>query len=104
MPEEGGLGAHLTLDLGGQAKFGPDVEWVDSIDYAVDPARAQTFYQKIRHYWPGLPDGALEPSYSGEASSCYMIDMRSNDMLDAPAGSTCISQAGRGELLFILLL
>ena len=66
MPENGGLGAHLTLDLANQAKFGPDVEWVDSIDYTVDPGRAETFYSKIRHYWPGLPDGALQPSYSGE--------------------------------------
>ncbi|KAK9905552.1 hypothetical protein WJX75_002032 [Coccomyxa subellipsoidea] len=65
MPENGGLGAHLTLDLANQAKFGPDVEWVDSIDYTVDPGRAETFYSKIRHYWPGLPDGALQPSYSG---------------------------------------
>ncbi|EIE23651.1 FAD dependent oxidoreductase, partial [Coccomyxa subellipsoidea C-169] len=66
MPENGGLGAHLTLDLANQAKFGPDVEWVDSIDYTVDPKRAENFYSKIRHYWPGLPDGALQPSYSGK--------------------------------------
>ncbi|CAK0783296.1 hypothetical protein CVIRNUC_006495 [Coccomyxa viridis] len=65
MPEEGGLGAHLTLDLAGQAKFGPDVEWVDSIDYTVDPGRAEGFYHTIRRYWPSLPDGALQPSYSG---------------------------------------
>ena len=67
MPEEGGLGAHLTLDLAGQAKFGPDVEWVDSIDYTVDPDRASGFYHTIRRYWPSLPDGALQPSYSGAA-------------------------------------
>ena len=65
MPEEGGLGAHLTLDLAGQAKFGPDVEWVDSIDYKVNPERAKGFYHTIRRYWPTLPDGALQPSYSG---------------------------------------
>ena len=65
MPEEGGLGAHLTLDLAGQAKFGPDVEWVDSIDYTVHPERAEGFYHTIRRYWPTLPDGALQPSYSG---------------------------------------
>ena len=65
VPEPGGLGVHLTLDLAGQARFGPDVEWVDSIDYAVDPARADRFYPAIRRYWPTLPDGALMPSYSG---------------------------------------
>jgi L-2-hydroxyglutarate oxidase LhgO len=65
VPEPGGLGVHLTLDMAGHARFGPDVEWVDSIDYAVDPARAERFYPAIRRYWPGLPDGALMPSYSG---------------------------------------
>ncbi len=65
VPEPGGLGVHLTLDLAGQARFGPDVEWVDSIEYAVDPARAERFYPAIRRYWPDLPDGALMPSYSG---------------------------------------
>ena len=65
VPEPGGLGVHLTLDLAGQARFGPDVEWVDSIDYAVDPDRAARFYPAIRRYWPELPDGALMPSYSG---------------------------------------
>jgi L-2-hydroxyglutarate oxidase LhgO len=65
VPEPGGLGVHLTLDLAGQARFGPDVEWVERIDYAVDPARAERFYPAIRRYWPTLPDGALMPSYSG---------------------------------------
>ena len=65
VPEPGGLGVHLTLDMAGQARFGPDVEWVDTIDYAVDPARAARFYPAIRKYWPSLPDGALMPSYSG---------------------------------------
>jgi len=70
VPEPGGLGVHLTLDLAGQARFGPDVEWlhVDSaaaIDYAVDPARSALFYAAIRRYWPGLKDGALVPAYSG---------------------------------------
>src|ERR1700733_11406046 len=65
VPEPGGLGVHLTLDMAGQARFGPDVEWVDHIDYAVDPARAERFYPAIRRYWPALPDGALMPSYSG---------------------------------------
>jgi len=65
VPEPGGLGVHLTLDLAGQARFGPDVEWVDTMDYAVDPARAERFYPAIRRYWPDLPDGALMPAYSG---------------------------------------
>lgn len=65
VPEPGGLGVHLTLDLAGQAKFGPDVEWVDKLDYTVDPARAERFYRAIRRYWPALPDGALRPGYAG---------------------------------------
>ncbi|MGA2082014.1 MAG: NAD(P)/FAD-dependent oxidoreductase [Holophaga sp.] len=65
VPEAAGLGVHLTLDLAGQARFGPDVEWVDHIDYGVDPARAASFYAAIRTYWPGLPDGALQPAYAG---------------------------------------
>jgi L-2-hydroxyglutarate oxidase LhgO len=65
MPEPGGLGTHLTLDLGGQAKFGPDVEWVETQDYAVDPARLETFQAAIRRYWPGLKDGQLNPGYAG---------------------------------------
>jgi L-2-hydroxyglutarate oxidase LhgO len=65
VPEPGGLGVHVTLDLGGRARFGPDVEWVDRIDYTVDPQRAEGFYAAIRRYWPELPDGALEPDYAG---------------------------------------
>jgi L-2-hydroxyglutarate oxidase LhgO len=65
VPEPGGLGVHVTLDLGGRARFGPDVEWVDRIDYTVDPRRAEGFYGAVRRYWPGLPDGALEPGYAG---------------------------------------
>jgi L-2-hydroxyglutarate oxidase LhgO len=55
----------LTLDLAGQAKFGPDQEWIDVIDYAVDPDRARSFYDAVRLYYPGLADGALTPAYSG---------------------------------------
>jgi L-2-hydroxyglutarate oxidase LhgO len=73
LPEPGGLGVHLTLDLGGQARFGPDVEWLENrlkspggeLDYSVAPERADTFYAEVRHYWPGLPDGALVPAYAG---------------------------------------
>lgn len=63
--EAGGLGVHVTLDLQGRARFGPDVEWIDAIDWSVDPARGEKFYAAIRRYWPGLADGALAPAYSG---------------------------------------
>jgi L-2-hydroxyglutarate oxidase LhgO len=65
VPVPGGLGVHVTLDLAGQTRFGPDVEAIDEIDYDVDLARADAFYAEIRKYWPGLPDGALAPAYAG---------------------------------------
>ena len=66
VPEAAGLGVHLTIDLGGQAKFGPDVEWVDSPDdLLVDPSRSDAFYAEVRKYWPGLKDGALQAGYAG---------------------------------------
>jgi L-2-hydroxyglutarate oxidase LhgO len=65
VPEPGGLGVHVTLDLAGQARFGPDVEWVDKIGYDVDPRRSERFYAAIRRYWPGLPDASLSPGYAG---------------------------------------
>ncbi|HYR37248.1 MAG TPA: NAD(P)/FAD-dependent oxidoreductase [Burkholderiales bacterium] len=65
VPEPGGLGVHVTLDLAGQARFGPDVEWVERINYDVDPRRADRFYASIRRYWPGLPDNSLSPGYAG---------------------------------------
>lgn len=89
VPEAAGLGVHVTLDLGGQMRFGPDVEWLpdsvglDEIDYTVDPRRADVFYGAIRRYWPALPDGALQPSYAGvrpkiqaegEAAKDFVID------------------------------
>jgi len=67
-PIEGGLGVHVTLDLAGRMRFGPDVEWLDSaapVSYEVDPGRAASFYDSIRSYWPGLPDNALVPDYCG---------------------------------------
>jgi L-2-hydroxyglutarate oxidase LhgO len=66
VPQAAGLGVHLTLDLGGQAKFGPDVQWVENPDdLTVDPARGNGFYDEVRKYWPGLQDGALLPGYAG---------------------------------------
>ena len=65
MPETWGLGVHLTLDLEGRARFGPDVEWVDKVEYKTSPEICDKFYPVIRQYWPGLPDGSLRPSYSG---------------------------------------
>ena len=82
-PVEGGLGTHLTLDLAGRMRFGPDVEWIDQESYEVDPRRADSFYASIRRYWPGLPDGALVPDYAGirpklsgpgEPAADFMID------------------------------
>jgi L-2-hydroxyglutarate oxidase LhgO len=65
VPVPGGLGTHVTLDLAGRARFGPDVEWVDSVDYRFDETREAGFYRSVRRYWPGLPDGALQPGYTG---------------------------------------
>ena len=65
VPEPGGLGVHVTLDLAGQARFGPDVEWIERPGYQVDPARAEKFYGAVRRYWPGLADGAIQPGYAG---------------------------------------
>ena len=83
VPEAAGLGVHLTLDLGGQAKFGPDVQWVqDPSDLQVDPRRGDAFYAEVRKYWPALQDGALQPGYAGmrpkinapqEAAADFMI-------------------------------
>lgn len=84
VPEPGGLGVHLTIDLGDQAKFGPDVQWVESADdLVVDPARGDGFYAEVRKYWPALPDGALIAGYAGmrpkisgpgESAADFMID------------------------------
>lgn len=65
IPGQAHLGVHLTLDLAGQARFGPDVEWIDREAYDVDPRRADAFYAEVRQYWPGLPDGSLQPAYAG---------------------------------------
>jgi len=65
MPNDAGLGVHLTLDMGGRAKFGPDTEWIEEENYLVNPEHGSTFDQAIRSWWPGLPEHALEPGYAG---------------------------------------
>jgi L-2-hydroxyglutarate oxidase LhgO len=65
VPVPGGLGTHVTLDLAGQARFGPDVQWVEAVDYGFDESRDASFYASIRRYWPALADGALQPGYTG---------------------------------------
>jgi L-2-hydroxyglutarate oxidase LhgO len=65
VPIPGGLGVHVTLDLAGRMRFGPDVEWIEQENYDVDPGRASAFYQRIRDYWPALPENGLVPDYAG---------------------------------------
>jgi L-2-hydroxyglutarate oxidase LhgO len=90
-PHDAWLGVHVTLDLGGQAKFGPDLEWLsaqtpEQIDYQVDPAGASAFYAAVRQYWPALPDGALQPSYSGVRPKIHGPGMPAPDFrIDGPA-------------------
>jgi L-2-hydroxyglutarate oxidase LhgO len=88
IPEPGGLGVHLTLDMAGQAKFGPDVEWLDidaeeQIDYTVNPKRGEGFYEAVRRYWPDLKDGSLQPDYSGVRAKIVPAN--------TPAGDFCFS-------------
>jgi L-2-hydroxyglutarate oxidase LhgO len=81
VPEAAGLGVHLTLDLAGQGRFGPDVEWITEIDYDVDLSRADGFYRAIREYWPGLKDGQLAPGYAGVRPKLAGPDEPANDFL-----------------------
>jgi L-2-hydroxyglutarate oxidase LhgO len=88
IPELGGLGVHLTLDMAGQAKFGPDVEWLDiesehQIDYTVSPQRSEGFYEAVRRYWPGLKNESLQPDYSGVRAKIVPPN--------APAGDFCFN-------------
>lgn len=95
LPEAGGLGVHLTLDLAGQARFGPDVEWlpdpvpgtpIGDFDYRVDPARGNAFYAEIRRYWPALRDGALAPSYAGvRPKICGRAEPAADFLIQGPA-------------------
>ena len=81
VPEKAGLGVHVTVDLAGQVRFGPDVEWVDGIDYDVDPARADKFYEEVRKYYPALEDGAIQPGYSGIRPKIQSPDEAARDFL-----------------------
>lgn len=81
VPVKGGLGIHLTLDLAGQARFGPDVEWVDALDYAVNPGRVERFYRGIRRYYPDLADGSLLPAYSGIRPKIVPPEIASQDFV-----------------------
>ncbi len=85
-PIHGALGTHYRRDLGGQAVFGPDLAYVDTLDYSVDPARATSFYEYIRKFWPGLPDGALNPDYAGIRPKLHGPDEPQPDFrIDGPA-------------------
>ncbi len=81
LPGTASLGLHYTLDLSGQGRFGPDVEWVNAISYAVDPGRADLFYSAIRKYWPGLPDGSLRPGYAGIRPKIQAPDEPAHDFV-----------------------
>jgi L-2-hydroxyglutarate oxidase LhgO len=91
VPEEAGLGVHLTLDLAGRARFGPDVQWIepespDAIDYRVDGTRLAAFEAEIRRYWPGLPTNSLQADYSGVRPKLQLQGAQSNDFqLQGPA-------------------
>lgn len=112
-PEAAGLGIHMTLDLAGQARFGPDVEWIKELDYRVDPARVEAFYPAIRKYWPGLPDRSLHTDYSGirpkisapgEPARDFVISSEADHGvpglinlfgIESPGLTSCLALAGR---------
>lgn len=105
VPEPGGLGVHLTLDMAGRARFGPDVEWIDTIDFGVDPGRAEPFYRAIRRYWPALPDGSLHADYCGirpkiadQAVADFVIEAASVNLvnlygIESPGLTSCLAIA-----------
>ena len=118
VPEPGGLGVHLTLDMAGRARFGPDVEWLDvaspdEIDYRVDPQRSEKFYAAIRRYWPDLRDGELAADYSGVRPKIVpagqpdadftIVDHTADGMpgliglygIESPGITSCLAIAGR---------
>lgn len=81
LPEAGGLGVHLTVDLGGQARFGPDVEWLERPEFIVNDARKPAFLEAVRRYWPALPDNALTPDYAGVRPKVFVSDAPLDDFL-----------------------
>ena len=86
-PVEGGLGTHVTLDMAGRMRFGPDVEWLDAESYTVDPKRAESFYASVRTYFPALPDNSLVPDYCGIRPKLTGKGEPAADFLiDGPAG------------------
>ena len=110
LPTDGGLGVHATLDLSGQLRFGPDVEWTDSIDYSLDETRSLAFYKAIRNYWPALPDGALQPGYvgirpklcgPGDPAADFQIELSGSDRakliqlfgIESPGLTACLAIA-----------
>jgi L-2-hydroxyglutarate oxidase LhgO len=101
VPEDGGLGVHATLDLAGRTRFGPNVEWLpagtraEDLDYAVDPQLAATFYAAIKSYWPAIPDGSLEPAYSGVRPKLSGPGEPAADFgihVQAAPGAPCVAQ------------
>ncbi|HWK66264.1 MAG TPA: NAD(P)/FAD-dependent oxidoreductase [Rhizobiaceae bacterium] len=86
LPAHGGAGVHVTLDLAGQARFGPDVEWTDRLDYRVDETRLQAFEAAIREYWPSLPDGAIVPDYAGIRPKLHATGSTAADFVIQDAG------------------
>jgi L-2-hydroxyglutarate oxidase LhgO len=85
-PMPGGLGVHVTLDLAGRMRFGPDVEWIEREDYDVDPARADVFYARVRRYWPALRDGTIAPDYAGiRPKLSGKGEPQADFLIDAPA-------------------
>jgi L-2-hydroxyglutarate oxidase LhgO len=89
VPVPGGLGIHVTLDLAGRMRFGPDVEWITEENYAVDPHRADSFYDRIRTYWPDLPPNSLVPDYCG-------IRPKLTGPGEPPADFLIVSEAAHG--------
>ena len=81
VPQSASLGVHVTIDLAGQMRFGPDQEWIETLDYDVDIRRADSFYAAVRRYWPGLPDGALQPAYAGIRPKLQAPDEAARDFL-----------------------
>jgi L-2-hydroxyglutarate oxidase LhgO len=81
VPVPGGLGTHLTLDLAGQARFGPDVQWTDRVEYSFDESRVSGFYQAIRRYYPGLPAGSLSAGFTGVRAKTVPAGAAPSDFL-----------------------